>query len=116
MSSEEIPEETRVEIGSFFGYTHLVRRPVFVAMAGESVRLEVGMIVRIEADVRGYTGTSFRDGDTVVILGFQLPHTGDATDNVIFVSDGKTVESIKPHRIREVVARSPRAMRPAPSA
>ena len=85
MSSEEIPEETRVEIGSFFGYTHLVRRPVFVAMAGEGVRLEVGMIVRIEADVCGYTGTSFRDGDTVVIVGFQMPHTGDVTDDGIFV-------------------------------
>jgi hypothetical protein len=107
--------ETRIDIGSFFGYANLVRTPVFIAMAGESKRLEVGMIVRIEADVRGYTGTSFHDGDAVVIVGFRMPHTGDATDDVVFVSDGKTVESIKPHRVTTVVAHPPRQMRSAHS-
>lgn len=103
---------TRIEIGGLFGYTHFERRPTLVAMAGEphAPRLEIGMIVQLEADSAGYIA-HFRDGDHVAIVGFQMPHTGGCTDYIVFASDGSRVAEVKPSRIARIVSPAPRALR-----
>lgn len=107
-------QETRVDIGDFFGYTHLVRQSVFVAMAGDGAQLQIGTIVRLRADRAGYL-RNFRDGETVVIVGFQMPFTDGCTDYVVLVSDGARVSEIKPQSIDAIVAAAPRQLRIAAS-
>lgn len=105
-------DATVVGIGHFFGYTRLERGLRFVAMAGDdgTPRLDVGMIVRLAAH-EGSGIADFRDGERVVIVGFQLPHTDGCSDRAVFVSDGTRIAEVKPQRIAEIVSAAPRALR-----
>lgn len=104
--------DSRIDLGYLFGYTHFERRPALVAMAGEphAPRLEVGMIVQLEADSAGYIA-NFRDGDHVAIVGFQMPHVDGCSDYIVLASDGRRVAEVKPSRIARVVSPAPRALR-----
>lgn len=101
--------EDRVDIGSFFGYTHLLCRPRYVAMVGDGRRLQVGALVRLKADSQGYM-RCFRDGDTVVIVGFRRPHTDGCTDYVILATDGREIGEVKPQRIEAILHPGPREL------
>lgn len=102
-------DDTRVDIGSFLGYTHLLCRPRFVAMVGEGRRLQVGTVVQLKADSHGYM-RCFRDGDSVVIVGFRRPDTDGCADYVILASDGREVGEVKPQRIDRILHPRPREL------
>lgn len=107
---DEADSGERVPIGCVSGYTHLVRRPAYVAMEGEGAWLEVGAIIELRSDQHGCS-RAFAPGRHVVVVGFQPPFSHGCTDYVVLASDGTCVAEVKPSQVERVVMGAPRALR-----
>ena len=85
-----------------FGYKTAVTDRTVVMIEGSGVpALWVGMFVTLVGDLKGYVPGHFADGETVTIVGFQLPGELGETDHIIEVTNGKHICAVKPSNIRD---------------